>query len=30
MTRWQPLPTPIGELILIGDGTALSEILFTN
>ncbi len=30
MTLWQPLPTPIGELTLIGDGTALSEILFAS
>ncbi len=30
MTLWQPLETPIGELTLIGDGTALAEILFAN
>lgn len=30
MTLWQPLASPIGELTLIGDGAALTEILFAN
>jgi len=30
MTLWQPLETPIGELTLIGDHSALTEILFAN
>ncbi len=30
MTLWQPLESPIGELTLIGDGVALTEILFAN